>query len=40
MGNGLEAANTGGAMNTTSQKKRILLGEQKRPKTQPRTKKK
>ena len=30
MGDGLEAANTSGAMNTTEQKKRIMLGEKKR----------
>ena len=29
MGDGLEAANTSGAMNTTEQKKRIMLGEKK-----------
>ena len=40
MGDGLEAANTGGAMHTTDQKKRIMLKEDKRPRTKPRTKKK
>lgn len=30
MGTGLEAANTNGAMHTTDQKKRIMLGEKKR----------
>ena len=40
MGDGLEAANTGGAMNTTEQKARLILNKEKRPKTKPRTKKK
>ena len=31
MGTGLKAANTSGAMNTTEQKKKILLGEKKQP---------
>ena len=30
MGDGLEAANTIGAMHTTDHKKRIMLGEEKR----------
>ena len=39
MGDGLEAANTGGAMNTTEQKKRIILGEEKRVSKAPKSKK-
>ena len=39
MGDGLEAANTGGAMNTTEQKKRIILGEEKRVSKTPKSKK-
>ena len=31
MGDGLEAASSSGAMNTTEQKKRIMLGEKKQP---------
>jgi len=40
MGDGLEAANTGGAMNTTEQKRRIILKEEKRPKKKPLAEKK